>query len=218
MKNIINERLKIISAYILDNEKIIDIGCDHALLDIYLSMKRENLRIIASDININPLMKAKENVLKYHMEDKIKLKQANGLAAIEKDINTVIISGMGAISIINILKDINKYPNVSKLVLSPNNDFPLLRNEISKLGFKIVKEEIVKEKNKYYLVCEFKKGTEAIDSFFGKLDLEKSINKEYFMYLYNRNSKIIEKIANNSLKKQKLQEENMNIKKKIKIV
>ena len=32
----INERLKRVASYVDDNSYIIDVGCDHALLDIYL--------------------------------------------------------------------------------------------------------------------------------------------------------------------------------------
>ena len=75
MKNInINKRLKKISAYLLNSKKIIDIGCDHALLGIYLCLENENIKVIASDINDKPLLKAKENVNQYSLNDRIAIK------------------------------------------------------------------------------------------------------------------------------------------------
>ena len=216
MKEIINERLKKISAYILENEKIIDIGCDHALLDIYLCQNKHLLKIIASDINEKPLLKAKENILKYHLEDKIIIKCADGLTGIENDINTIVISGMGTTNIIKILANISDYPDVNKLVLSPNNDFELLRKEITKLGFRIVKEEMVKDNNKYYLICEFEKGNELVDYYFGKLDLKNITNNEYFLNVYKKNQIIINRInSKRSLRKKELLKENQIIKEKI---
>ena len=56
----INKRLEHIAKYVNDNEKVIDIGCDHALLSIYLEKTKKNISIIASDINEGPLNQAKK--------------------------------------------------------------------------------------------------------------------------------------------------------------
>lgn len=217
MKNInINKRLKKISAYLLNSKKIIDIGCDHALLGIYLCLENENIKVIASDINEKPLLKAKDNVNQYSLNDRIAIKLGNGLETVEEDVDTVVISGMGTLNIIKILEKINEYPHISKLVLSPNNDFVLLREKIQKLGFEIVKEEIIKENNKYYLIIEFKKGNNVVNNFFGKLDLNNDINIDYFKYLYNKNNKIINKLnVDNFEKKEDLIKENKKIKEKV---
>ena len=123
---------------------------------------------------------------------------------------------MGTLNIIKILEKINEYPHISKLVLSPNNDFVLLREKIQKLGFEIVKEEIIKENNKYYLIVEFKKGNNVVNNFFGKLDLNNDINIDYFKYLYNKNNKIINKLnVDNFEKKEDLIKENKKIKEKV---
>ena len=217
MKNInINKRLKKISAYLLNSKKIIDIGCDHALLGIYLCLENENIKVIASDINEKPLLKAKENVNQYSLNDRIAIKLGDGLETVEEDVDTVVISGMGTLNIIKILEKINEYPHISKLVLSPNNDFVLLREKIQNLGFEIVKEEIIKENNKYYLIIEFKKGNNVVNNFFGKLDLNNDINIDYFKYLYNKNNKIIKSLKTNDiLKRDILIKENNIIKSKV---
>ena len=83
---------------------MIDVGCDHALLDIYLASTYKNIKIIASDNKKGPLEGAKENIKKYHLENRIKLKLGNGIDPIEKEVNTIIISGMGGLNMIGILK------------------------------------------------------------------------------------------------------------------
>ena len=57
----ISKRLKEIAAYVEKDSYVLDVGCDHALLDIYLI--RENIckKTMASDIHEGPLKKAKEN-------------------------------------------------------------------------------------------------------------------------------------------------------------
>ena len=214
MKKILNERLQTLSAFIEDGEVVLDIGCDHGLLGIYLSLNRNNIHVISSDINKKPLNKAKENIHKYHLDDKIDLRLGDGLSVVSDDIKTIIISGMGTETIINILKSINNYSNINKLVLSPNNDFPLLREHICKLGFYITKEEIVLENNKYYLISEFKRGYNKCDYYFGKLNLKDAIVRKYYQYIYDKNRQIFSNLSlKNKLKKISLLKENWRIKK-----
>jgi tRNA (adenine22-N1)-methyltransferase len=195
MKRILNKRLECLSAFIKDNDSIIDIGCDHGLLGIYLYLNRKNIRIVSSDINPKPLKMAKDNLVKYHLEDKIELRLGDGLDVLSHDIKTIVISGMGGMTITNILEKIDDYPNVQKLVLSPNNDFPLVRKKIVQLGFKIIKESLVLEKNKYYLISEYQKGQEKMNSFFGKLDLHNDIVKSFYQNIYRENTDILKRLS-----------------------
>lgn len=213
MKRILNKRLQTISAFINKDDVVLDVGCDHSLLGIYLVLNK-NIKVIGSDINSGPLEKAKENLKKYHLSRKIELRLGNGLEVMSDDVNTVVISGMGGLNIINILKDITKYSNVKKLIISPNNDFPLTRSEISKLGFSLEKEEMVLESGKYYLISEYKLGKKKIDSFFGKLDLTNDIVRKYYQYVYDNNLRILSKLGlKERIKKKKLINENNKIKK-----
>ena len=216
MKKILNKRLESISAFITDNEKIIDIGCDHALLDIYLVLNRNNLKVIASDINEKPLIKAKENLEKYNVSDKIELKCGNGLDPMDKDIETIIISGMGGITITTILQSIKSYPNVKKIILSPNCDFPLVRKSLQNHKFTINKEIMVYEKEKYYLISEYIPGNKKVNNYFGKLDVSNDTVKSYYKSIYNKNKKILSKLPFfKIIKRFSLIKENILIKKKI---
>ena len=217
MKEILNKRLEVVSAFIEKKDIVLDIGCDHGLLGISLFLNKK-VKVIGSDINPKPLEKAKENLVKYHLEKKIELRLGDGLSPISSDINTVVISGMGGINIVNILKDIRDYPNVKKIVVSPNSDFILTRKEISKLGFYLSDEEMVLENGKYYLVSKYQIGNEKIDYYFGKLNLSNNIVRKYYQYVYNNNLKILSKLSlKNKIKKISLIRENKKIKKKIQI-
>lgn len=208
MKRILNKRLQTLSAFINENDVVLDVGCDHALLGVYLVLNKK-VKVIGSDINPGPLLKAKENLKKYHLTRKIELRLGDGLECMSDDINTIVISGMGGLSIIKILQDIKKYSNVKKLVISPNNDFSLTRIEISKLGFTIEKEIMVLESGKYYLISEYKLGKKKIDSFFGKLDLSDTTVRKYYQYIYNSNLKILSKLGmKDYLRKKELMKEN----------
>ena len=103
----INNRLKCVASFIDKHDRaILDVGCDHAYLDIYLTLNNEN-KCIATDINKNALEIAKKNIKKYNLEDKIETKLTNGLTDIKvKDKDNIVICGMGTFTILEILKTI----------------------------------------------------------------------------------------------------------------
>ena len=102
MTDILNKRLQTFSAFIENKDIVLDIGCDHGLLGIYLTLNKK-VKVISSDINEKPLLKAQENIKKYNLEDKIETRLGDGLSVMSMDINTIVISGMGTETIINIL-------------------------------------------------------------------------------------------------------------------
>lgn len=153
-------RLKAVADLVDVGSHIIDVGCDHAYLDIYLMEKRIKIKAIASDIKEGPLKQAKKNIEKHHLENVILLKQGNGIEPMEEDTNTVVISGMGGRNMIGIFKNqLEKLSQVTTLVLSPNNDVDLLRVFLSKHDFYLEQEIMVEENNIIYPILKWKRGT-----------------------------------------------------------
>ena len=138
----------------------------------------------------------------------------------EKGIDTIVLSGLGTTTIIDILnkrKEVLK--NIKNLVISSNNDYYKLRKDITKLGFKIKEEKIVLDKNKYYPVILFVPGKEKYNYYelkYGPVLLEKR-ERVYLDYLNIRKNKLIEiynSLPNKYLtKKLKLKQEIKFIKK-----
>lgn len=177
----LSKRLLAIANLIDDNSKVADIGCDHGLVSIYLAMNKQNISIIASDINQNALDNAIKNINKYHLEDKIKVCLSNGLDNINDEIDTIIISGMGGHTIVDILtNNQEKLNTVNNIIIQSNNDIEYVRRKIVKLGYYISKEKLILDKNIYYTVILFTKGK------------KKYTNKEYYFgpILLKENSKI----------------------------
>lgn len=211
----ISNRLKTVASFVLDDNKttsLIDVGCDHALLDIYLLQTNDKLKVVASDINKGPLEKAKENIVKYSFLDKIELRLGDGINSIDDNVDTVVISGMGKDTIVDILnKDRDKLSNVEKLVISSNNKFPSLREDICKLGFIIDKEEIVFEDGKFYIIMRFIKGCFSYsfkEFYFGPYLLENKDNMfyKYFFYLKEEKETVFSKLPKRCDDKKKLLE------------
>ena len=137
----------------------LDIGCDHALLSIYLVKERDFSKAIASDNKSGPLKKARENVKYYNVSDKVKLVKAEGLDSYTEGIDTVTISGMGGLTINKILDDNRKcLKNVDTLILSPNNYSLAVKRKMIKLGYHIDNEVLVRDNKIIYEILVFKKG------------------------------------------------------------
>ena len=183
----ISNRLKTIAEIVLSkqSQKIIDVGCDHALLDIYLLQNNTDLKIVASDNKEQPLENAKKNILKYSFLNKIEVCLKDGIENINPNIDTVVISGMGEETIVDILeKDKKELNHINRLIISSNNKYYDLRRKITTLGYFISNEKIVFEDDKYYIIIEFLKGKKKYtqkELFMGPILLK---NKDDMFYKY----------------------------------
>ena len=155
----INDRLKKVGDLVDTNSSILDIGCDHALLDIYLVNNKKVEKAIASDVKEGPLKNAKENLKKYQLEDKIELRLGDGLDTYTDDIDTVIVSGMGGRTIIGMFKyKPSIVKKINTLILSPNNYQEDVRRFFTSIGFYIEEESLVKEGKIIYQIEKLKRG------------------------------------------------------------
>ena len=168
------------------NSFCLDVGCDHALLDIYLVKQNKNIKTIASDIKKGPLEHAKENIIKEKLENEIETKLGPGLKTYTEKVDTIIISGMGGRNIIGILKeDKNVLKKIKTIILSPNNYQEDVKKYLCKNGFYIENEEFVKDNKIIYQIIIFKKGKRKYtkkEYFFGPVFLLKKgpLFREYY--------------------------------------
>ena len=167
----INDRLKMIGDLVKANSFCLDVGCDHALLDIYLVKKNKNIKAVASDIAEGPLNIAKNNIKRERLEGKIETRLGDGLDTYSDDIDTIIISGMGGRTMIGIMKNhLEVLENVETIILSPNNYQEDVKRFLCKNGFYISNERLVREKKYIYQIIVFDKGKKKynkLDYFFG---------------------------------------------------
>lgn len=191
----VNQKLKTIASLVKKEDRVIDVGCDHAYLAIYLKEQKLCQVIYASDISENAVKVAKENIKKSKTDIEVYL--SDGFKNIQnKKINTAIISGMGTNTILSILKDA---PNsIEKYIISSNNNHEELRTMLLKKGLFLKKELVIEENKKYYPIMLFTKEKEQIT----KLELKygKSKNKEYFIYLLEKEKEILKQIGKAKLR------------------
>lgn len=201
----ISNRLKSLTKYIYKDDAIIDVGCDHALLDIYLVLEGVVDKIYVCDVNENALDNGKRNIEKYDLTNKVIPILSYGIeATYELNVDTLVISGMGSKNIIDILKSpyLNKF---YKLILQANNNHAELRAFIINRGYEIVDEEIVVDGGITYIniVCiktnkEIRLKNEEIE--FGPILIKDKSNLDYFINMKNTYSDIYDKSRNDGIK------------------
>ncbi len=182
----ISKRLKTIGNLVDDNSFLIDVGCDHALLDIYVVKSNPTIRAIAADINKGPLEQAKKNIKVAKLESKIEVLLADGIESVPDYVDTLVMSGMGGKNMLGIVKyQMKILKQFETIIISPNNDCDVIRTFLCKNGFYLVEELMVKDSNFFYQILKFKKGKKKYSTkelFFGPILLtEKSASFVEFL-------------------------------------
>ena len=193
-------RLESLTKFVSYNDKTIDIGCDHALLDIFLIKNDLVKNIIVSDINESALNQGRKNIENEGLNNKIDARLGNGFEVLtDKDrIDTVIISGMGTSTIIDILSS-DYLKNINKLIIQSNNDHTMLRKFITSQGFIIKNEEYFQDNKKNYINIVFIRGIKKyskIDIIYGPILKH---NKPYLEFEISNIDKIDKLIPKNKI-------------------
>lgn len=199
----INNRLKTIGDLVEANSFCLDVGCDHAFLDIYLVKKGIGIKAIASDVLEGPLNQAKQNIKREGLEKEIETRLGDGLETCSSEVNTIIISGMGGRNMIGIFKNkLEILKDIETIIISPNNYQEDVKRFLCKNGFMIDDEVLVKEKKFIYQIIKFKRGKKHYSKkeyFFGPINLEKKdkLFYEYFQREVKSREILIEVLPKN---------------------
>lgn len=146
-------RLLMAASFVNNGKTVCDVGCDHGKLSLYLIKENKAQKIIATDINAQPLQKAIDLFEKYNLSDKAQFLLTDGLDGIEctDNITHIVMAGLGGSTMAQI---IDKAPFIRKqkveLVLLPAQSGFSLRKYLYENGFEIIEEKNVEEHGKYY--------------------------------------------------------------------
>ena len=75
----LKERLLLAAELAGTGNTVMDVGCDHAHLDIYLLQTGRFARAVAMDIGEGPLESARENIELTELSDRCELRRSDGL-------------------------------------------------------------------------------------------------------------------------------------------
>lgn len=156
----LSERMLRTAGFVSRGNRTTDVGCDHAYTSIYLVEQGIAPRVIAMDVNVGPLARAKENVQKFDMEEKISLRLSDGLEALlPGEADTILIGGMGGPLMERILSMYpEKVAGVKELVLQPQSEIGEFRRFVQRIGFRITEEDMLFEDGKYYTILRAEHG------------------------------------------------------------
>lgn len=187
------KRIEKISLYINDDEKVLDVGCDSALLSINLA--KRGIYSIASDLRSNIIENAEKNI-KENLKKYISFRVGSGITLKEEENDfTLVMAGMGSYLMIDILRSTNK--KFKKIITISNNNHDILRREFLSLGYIVDKEEIIKERNKYYNLIIFKEGYKKYkdeELIIGINHINQELLSEKNIILINKYKQILKKL------------------------
>lgn len=195
-----SNRLNLIAKQINKNERVIDVGTDHCLLPIILLENNITENIIASDINKEPLEAGRNNLIAKGLEEKVDLVLTNGLEGIELDeLDVIVIAGMGATTITNIIKPFN-----GRYIIHSTTHIPDVRKTIQSIGHVITNEWIDREGKIYNIIIETKPGHMSLtdeELFLGpELMKDRQGSEKYYAFLLKNLTKIAEESGMKNIK------------------
>ena len=212
--NKLSKRLQAIYDLVKPCEKLVEIGCDHCWLPIFLQKNGIVQSAIASDINHEPLEACKLNI-KNSGDLNITTKISDGFKNIKQDFNCAIIAGMGGKLISSIIDGLKK-PDSYQLILQPQNNESFLRRYLQSNNLSIEKEVLIEDNRFVYTIISLSpKGVlikDDVDVYIGPiLKLNKdNVARKKFGDRLNHLNKIVKHIPN--------PEKNIKIKREIEII
>ncbi len=155
MKLPISQRLLACCALVQPGSRVADIGCDHGYLGIHLLQKGLSPFVYAADVRPDPLAAAIRNGEKYGVGAQMQFFLSDGVQAVPRDFDTLVCAGMGADVMVSILSAAPWLQNKQYcLILQCQSKTPVLRKYLSETGWRIAKEQVLRDGRFLYTVIE----------------------------------------------------------------
>ncbi len=160
----LSKRLERIASFVKSGSIVADIGTDHGYVPIWLVQKGICPAAFAMDVRKGPLDRAKEHVHEMGLSKKIELRLSDGLEKLKpNEADTVIIAGMGGKLTCRILEQGRHVwekwsEDKERLILSPQSEQDEVRHFLEDHGFKIIREDMLEDEGKYYVIIEALRG------------------------------------------------------------
>ena len=152
----LSRRMQAVADMVTPGSHVVDVGCDHGYVSIYLVQCQKAEHVLAMDINEGPLLRAVQHVEEAKLRSYITLRLSDGLCGFVKgEADTLICAGMGGRLMQRILeREPDKTESIRELVLQPQSEIPLFRRFLADKGYFIVAEDMVFEEGKFYPIMK----------------------------------------------------------------
>lgn len=198
----LSKRLQKIADLVGEDSIVCDIGTDHGYIPVYLIKNNISKKVIGTDISKGSLDKIIELVQKEALEDRIECRLGDGLDILEeKEVDSLIIAGMGGILISEILEEGREVTeHIENFILQPMVGSKELRRYLVDNGYKIISEDLLFEEGKFYEIILAERGRQKIDK-----DIHYEISqllirdrhpllREFLEYKINKVKKVMDEI------------------------
>lgn len=136
--------------------RLVDIGCDHGFLSIYLVSEGICPKALAMDVREGPLTAAGTHVAEWGLEDYIEIRLSDGLKKYRAgEADTMVCAGMGGRLMKRILEEgMDKAAGMKELILQPQSELSEFRSFLRQAGFRVTQEDAIREDGKYYFAMK----------------------------------------------------------------
>nr|WP_298138116.1 tRNA (adenine(22)-N(1))-methyltransferase TrmK [uncultured Pseudomonas sp.] len=175
----LSARLERVAAHVPAGARLADIGSDHAYLPVALMSRGAIATAVAGEVALTPFHAAERSVRESDLSQRISVRLADGLAAIEPGdaITAISICGMGGERIRDILDSGKaRLSGQERLILQPNGGEQPLRQWLMENGYRILCEEVLRENRFAYEIIVAERSGPVIYSaeelYFGPLQMQ----------------------------------------------
>lgn len=158
---LLSKRLRRVADLIPPCSRLADIGSDHALLPLFLIKEGRIKQAIIGELGDGPYNRAQRAVQEVGLNNLIDVRQGDGLQVLSYgEVETVVLSGLGGDLIADILSfDYAKSVSFANYIFQPMSRIQSVRKFLAEKGWLILKEEVLEENGRYYIIIQSKPGT-----------------------------------------------------------
>ena len=157
---VLSKRLKALACMVTPGRRVVDVGCDHGFVSIYLVQRGISPQVLAMDVRTGPLSRAKEHIAEAGLGGYIETRLSDGLLAYQEgEADSLICAGMGGRLMMKILTESRgKARGFQELILQPQSELPAFRRFLREEGYQLLDENIIWEEGKYYFLMKVRYG------------------------------------------------------------
>lgn len=164
----LSKRLASVAHYVRKNDRVADIGSDHAYLPAWLVLNQQIEYAVAGEVVEGPYQAALKLVKQRKLDQHITVRLGDGLDAIvtDDDISAITIAGMGGSLISEILErghQSGRLNGKERLILQPNVGEKTLRTWLMTHSYEITAETLVMEDGRFYEIIVAEKVANAVN-------------------------------------------------------
>ncbi len=150
----LSKRLETVTSMVTKGNRVVDVGCDHGFVPIFLVESGISPSAVAADVRPGPLSRAKEHIKEHGLEEKIQARLSDGLSNIRPgEADSLIMSGIGGILMIRLLSDnCETAKSFQELILSPQSELADVRRYLVENGYFIEYEHMLCDEGKFYFI------------------------------------------------------------------